>query len=202
MAEIPPPSPRMTTMGWYSSPVEEIEDAAGEIMLLWSLQQPTIRKPNSLVRQSSQTLPLDSCGHSLTILQSPSSMATPGVTGAVMWDSGSSSPSSSSTPPTPPPSPCPGRGRSSSAPAAASSAASPPSSAPTSSSPTSPTASASSGRTSTRISGAKSAAPPEWRSSPGATTSTPTSSLLRIPISCSARMSYIARPRCLICCAR
>ncbi|KAJ6846214.1 protein N-lysine methyltransferase METTL21A [Iris pallida] len=88
MAEIPPPSPRMTMMGWYSSPVEEIEDAAGEIMLLWSLQQPTIRKPNSLVRQSSQTLPLDSCGHSLTILQSPSSMATPGVTGAVMWDSG------------------------------------------------------------------------------------------------------------------
>ncbi|ONK79738.1 uncharacterized protein A4U43_C01F9570 [Asparagus officinalis] len=57
-------------------------------MLLWALQQPTVHKQNSLVLQNSQTLPFDACGHHLTILQSPSSMSTPGVTGAVMWDSG------------------------------------------------------------------------------------------------------------------
>ncbi|GMN46150.1 hypothetical protein TIFTF001_015327 [Ficus carica] len=62
--------------------------AVEETMLLWGIQQPTLSKPNAFVSQSSLRLPLDSCGHSLSILQSPSSLSTPGVTGAVMWDSG------------------------------------------------------------------------------------------------------------------
>ncbi|CAK7338651.1 unnamed protein product [Dovyalis caffra] len=67
---------------------EDEEAAAGEIMLLWGIQQPTFSKPNSFVAQSSLQLKLDACGHSLSILQSPSSLSTPGVTGSVMWDSG------------------------------------------------------------------------------------------------------------------
>ncbi|CAL8159573.1 unnamed protein product [Prunus armeniaca] len=47
--------------------------ASEEIMLLWGMQQPTLSKPNAFVSQSSLQLKLDS---------------TPGVTGAVMWDSG------------------------------------------------------------------------------------------------------------------
>ncbi|XP_048329417.2 uncharacterized protein LOC107419629 isoform X4 [Ziziphus jujuba] len=71
-----------------NSGVDEAEAAAEETMLLWGLQQPTLSKPNALVSQSSLRFSLDSCGHSLSILQSPSSLATPGVTGSVMWDSG------------------------------------------------------------------------------------------------------------------
>ncbi|PKI75547.1 protein N-lysine methyltransferase METTL21A [Punica granatum] len=67
---------------------EESEAAAAETMLLWGIQQPTHSKPNAYVAQSSLTLALEACGHSLSILQSPSSLGTPGVTGAVMWDSG------------------------------------------------------------------------------------------------------------------
>ncbi|XP_024172940.1 EEF1A lysine methyltransferase 3 isoform X2 [Rosa chinensis] len=73
---------------------EEEEDSCGataaeeEIMLLWGIQQPTLSKPNAFVAQSSLQLKLDSCGQSLSIFQSPSSLSTPGVTGAVMWDSG------------------------------------------------------------------------------------------------------------------
>ncbi|XP_058227548.1 uncharacterized protein LOC131335978 [Rhododendron vialii] len=62
--------------------------AAEEMMLLWGIQQPTLSKPNAFVSQSSLCLPLDACGRSLSILQSPSSLGTPGVTGAVLWDSG------------------------------------------------------------------------------------------------------------------
>ncbi|KAI8542613.1 hypothetical protein RHMOL_Rhmol08G0151000 [Rhododendron molle] len=93
--------------------------AAEEMMLLWGIQQPTLSKPNAFVSQSSLCLPLDACGRSLSILQSPSSVVfffsfflpllqssylmlqivilvlcslgsagTPGVTGAVLWDSG------------------------------------------------------------------------------------------------------------------
>lgn len=76
------------TLGSYKSAIQVIEDAYEEIMLLWGLQQPTTHKQNSLVLQNSQVLPFDACGHHLTILQSPSSLGTPGVTGAVMWDSG------------------------------------------------------------------------------------------------------------------
>ncbi|KAJ8767751.1 hypothetical protein K2173_020691 [Erythroxylum novogranatense] len=64
------------------------ESAAEETMLLWGIQQPTLSTPNSFVSQSSLHLQLDACGHSLSILQSPSSLSTPGVTGSVMWDSG------------------------------------------------------------------------------------------------------------------
>ena len=64
------------------------ESAAEETMLLWGILQPTLSKPNAFVAQSSLQLCLDSCGHSLSILQSPSSLGTPGVTGSVMWDSG------------------------------------------------------------------------------------------------------------------
>ncbi|EEF42804.1 conserved hypothetical protein [Ricinus communis] len=57
-------------------------------MLLWGIQQPTLSAPNSFVSQSSLQLRIDACGHSLSILQSPSSLGKPGVTGSVMWDSG------------------------------------------------------------------------------------------------------------------
>ncbi|TXG65402.1 hypothetical protein EZV62_006677 [Acer yangbiense] len=66
----------------------EYESAAEETMLLWGIQQPTHSKPNAFVSQSSLQLRIDACGHSLSILQSPSSLSTPGVTGSVMWDSG------------------------------------------------------------------------------------------------------------------
>lgn len=48
--------------------------AAEEMMLLWGIQQPTLSKPNAFVSQSSLCLPLDACGRSLSILQSPSSL--------------------------------------------------------------------------------------------------------------------------------
>ncbi|XP_059661633.1 uncharacterized protein LOC132307784 isoform X2 [Cornus florida] len=79
----------MIKMGSYGGMVRMVsEEAAEEIMLLWGIQQPTLSTHNAFVRQSSLQLHLDACGRSLTILQSPSSMSTPGVTGAVMWDSG------------------------------------------------------------------------------------------------------------------
>lgn len=67
---------------------QDEESAAAETMLLWGIHQPTFSKPNSFVSQSSLQLNLDACGHYLSILQSPSSLSTPGVTGSVMWDSG------------------------------------------------------------------------------------------------------------------
>ncbi|XP_072969104.1 uncharacterized protein [Typha angustifolia] len=75
-------------LGFYEGSVRMVDSAAGEILLLWAMRQPTLQKQNAFVRHSSQTLRLDAWGHHLTILQSPSSMSTPGVTGAVMWDSG------------------------------------------------------------------------------------------------------------------
>ncbi|XLR32163.1 hypothetical protein S83_060063 [Arachis hypogaea] len=82
----------MAKLGSYGGEVRLVvdgeESAAEEIMLLWGIQQPTLSKPNSFVSQSSLKLSIDSCGHSLSILQSPSSLGTPGVTGSVMWDSG------------------------------------------------------------------------------------------------------------------
>ncbi|XP_050215566.1 uncharacterized protein LOC126666747 [Mercurialis annua] len=67
---------------------ESLSGASEEIMLLWGIQQPTHSIPNSFVAQSSLQLSIDACGHSLSILQSPSSLGKPGVTGSVMWDSG------------------------------------------------------------------------------------------------------------------
>ncbi|KAJ1383015.1 S-adenosyl-L-methionine-dependent methyltransferase [Sesbania bispinosa] len=85
----PPP---MGKLGSYGGEVMLVipgeESAAEETMFLWGIQQPTLSKPNAFVSQSSLQLCLDSCGHSLSILQSPSSLGTPGVTGSVMWDSG------------------------------------------------------------------------------------------------------------------
>ncbi|KAM7254919.1 hypothetical protein ACFE04_020160 [Oxalis oulophora] len=82
----------MAQLGSYQGKVlllsEDEESAAGETMLLWGIQNPTLSKPNAFVAQSSLQLKLDACGQSLSILQSPSSLATPGVTGSVMWDSG------------------------------------------------------------------------------------------------------------------
>lgn len=75
-------------MGSYGGFVKAVGDPSEEIMLLWGLQQPTHSKPNAFVQQSSLSLSIDACGHSLSILQSPSSLITPGVTGSVMWDSG------------------------------------------------------------------------------------------------------------------
>ncbi|XP_021768886.1 protein N-lysine methyltransferase METTL21A-like isoform X1 [Chenopodium quinoa] len=75
-------------LGCYGGFVKLIEDPSEEIMLLWGLQQPIFSKPNAFVHQSSLSLRLDAFGHSINILQSPSSLMTPGVTGSVMWDSG------------------------------------------------------------------------------------------------------------------
>lgn len=76
-------------MGSYGQKVRVlVGEASEEIMMLWGLQQPTLCAPNAFVCQSSLSLHLDACGHSLSILQSPSSLNMPGVTGAVMWDSG------------------------------------------------------------------------------------------------------------------
>ncbi|KAG9442003.1 hypothetical protein H6P81_017857 [Aristolochia fimbriata] len=75
-------------IGSFLKPVWRVKDAAEEILLLWAIRQPTLHKHNSFVLHSSLRLQLDACGRHLTILQSPSSMSTPGVTGAVMWDSG------------------------------------------------------------------------------------------------------------------
>ncbi|XP_038688206.1 protein N-lysine methyltransferase METTL21A [Tripterygium wilfordii] len=82
----------MKKLGLYGGEVRLVDEgedsAAEEMMLLWGLQQPALSKPNAFVSQSSLHLSLDACGHSLSILQSPSSLSTPGVTGSVMWDSG------------------------------------------------------------------------------------------------------------------
>ena len=68
----------MTKLGSYGGEVRLLlpgdESAAEEIMLLWGIQQPTLSKPNAVVSQSSLQLCIDSCGHSLSILQSPSSL--------------------------------------------------------------------------------------------------------------------------------
>ncbi|KAL8153744.1 hypothetical protein V2J09_011504 [Rumex salicifolius] len=77
-----------TKLGSFSGVVIKVVIPTEEIMLLWGLQQPTLSKPNAFARQTSLSLHLDACGHSLSILQSPSSLGTPGVTGSVMWDSG------------------------------------------------------------------------------------------------------------------
>nr|XP_016468373.1 PREDICTED: protein N-lysine methyltransferase METTL21A-like isoform X1 [Nicotiana tabacum] len=77
-------------LGMYRGKVRLVnsEEPAEEIMLLWGIQQPTFSKPNAFARQTSLQLPIDACGRSLSILQSPSNLGTPGVTGSVMWDSG------------------------------------------------------------------------------------------------------------------
>lgn len=79
-------------MGAYSGPVRPVGDgdggAAGETMLLWALGQPAAQRHNAFVRHGAHSLTLDACGRRLSLLQSPSSMSTPGVTGAVVWDSG------------------------------------------------------------------------------------------------------------------
>nr|XP_009787894.1 PREDICTED: protein N-lysine methyltransferase METTL21A [Nicotiana sylvestris] len=77
-------------LGMYRGKVRLVnsEEPAEETMLLWGIQQPTFSKPNAFARQTSLQLPIDACGRSLSILQSPSNLGTPGVTGSVMWDSG------------------------------------------------------------------------------------------------------------------
>nr|XP_016476875.1 PREDICTED: protein N-lysine methyltransferase METTL21A-like [Nicotiana tabacum] len=77
-------------LGMYRGKVRLVnsEEPAEETMLLWGIQQPTFSKPNAFARQTSLQIPIDACGRSLSILQSPSNLGTPGVTGSVMWDSG------------------------------------------------------------------------------------------------------------------
>ncbi|KAL6320565.1 hypothetical protein AAG906_007644 [Vitis piasezkii] len=81
-----------TKMGGYGGMVSVVaegsESAAEETLMLWCTQQPTYSQHNAFVSQSSLSLYLDACGHSLSIFQSPSSLGKPGVTGSVMWDSG------------------------------------------------------------------------------------------------------------------
>ncbi|KAK9115477.1 hypothetical protein Sjap_014424 [Stephania japonica] len=78
----------LVEVGSYTVPVSLVRDSSAEILILWAIQQPTLSKPNTLVSQASLQLNIDACGHHLCISQSPSSMSKPGVTGAVMWDSG------------------------------------------------------------------------------------------------------------------
>lgn len=70
----------MVKLGSYGGSVMLVvpgeESAAEETMLLWGIQQPTLSKPNAFVSQSSLQLSLDSCGHSLNIIQSPSSLVS------------------------------------------------------------------------------------------------------------------------------
>ncbi|KAM7489689.1 hypothetical protein LguiB_027173 [Lonicera macranthoides] len=66
----------MKGMGSYGGKVRMVKggEAWEEMMLLWGIQQPTLSKQNAFVLQSSLQLRLDSCGYSLSILQSPSSL--------------------------------------------------------------------------------------------------------------------------------
>lgn len=77
-------------LGMYKGKVRLVnsEEPTEETMLLWGIQQPTFSKPNAFARQTSLQLRVDACGRTLSILQSPSNLGTPGVTGSVMWDSG------------------------------------------------------------------------------------------------------------------
>ncbi|KAL0456341.1 UNVERIFIED_CONTAM: protein N-lysine methyltransferase METTL21A [Sesamum latifolium] len=75
-------------LGSYGGKMGLVSDCEEEIMLLWAIQQPIFSKHNAFVSQSALQLHIDACGRSLSILQSPSSLGTPGVTGSVMWDSG------------------------------------------------------------------------------------------------------------------
>ncbi|XP_059297111.1 uncharacterized protein LOC132050078 isoform X2 [Lycium ferocissimum] len=77
-------------LGMYKGKVRLVntEEPSEETMLLWGIQEPTFSKPNALACQTSFRLRVDACGRSLSILQSPSNLGTPGVTGSVMWDSG------------------------------------------------------------------------------------------------------------------
>ncbi|RAL48868.1 hypothetical protein DM860_001188 [Cuscuta australis] len=63
-------------LGLYKGKVRIVncQEPAEETMLLWGLQQPTLSKPNAFSKQSYLQLHLDSCGRSLSILQSPSSL--------------------------------------------------------------------------------------------------------------------------------
>ncbi|KAL6548589.1 hypothetical protein OROGR_008534 [Orobanche gracilis] len=75
-------------LGSYKGKVRLVSNCEEEIMLLWAIQQPIFVQHNAFVRQSSLELNIDACGRSISIRQSPASLATPGVTGSVMWDSG------------------------------------------------------------------------------------------------------------------
>ncbi|KAG0460798.1 hypothetical protein HPP92_021095 [Vanilla planifolia] len=75
-------------LGSYEEPVRLVDDAAAEILILWATNQPVVWKQNFFVRQTSLSFSLDACGQIFTIIQSPSAMVKPGVTGAVLWDSG------------------------------------------------------------------------------------------------------------------
>lgn len=80
-AEVETEMMKMVKLGSYEGKVRllivgdsESESAAEETMLLWGIQQPTLSKPNAFVAQSSLNLHMDACGHTLSILQSPSSL--------------------------------------------------------------------------------------------------------------------------------
>ncbi|RZB92291.1 hypothetical protein D0Y65_024344 [Glycine soja] len=100
---------QMVKLGSYGGEVRLVvgdeESVAEETMLLWGVQEPTLSKPKAFVSQASLQLSLDSCGHSLSILQSPSTLIIhisalastiayvfsnrgTWTNEAVMWDSG------------------------------------------------------------------------------------------------------------------
>ena len=63
-------------MGGFSGKLITVSEAVEDIMLVWGLQQPCFSTQNAFVLQSSLLLPLDACGRSLSIIQSPCSLVS------------------------------------------------------------------------------------------------------------------------------
>lgn len=66
----------MEGMGGFSGKVITVSEAVEDIMLVWGLQQPCFSTQNAFVLQASLLLPLDACGRSLSIIQSPCSLVS------------------------------------------------------------------------------------------------------------------------------
>eukprot|EP00897_Mesotaenium_endlicherianum_P010054 jgi/Mesen1/9077/ME000578S08310 len=78
----------LTRIGKLDRDVEEVTDACEEVMLLWGLRDPMSVRQGAFVAQGAQELRLEACGQNIHVIQAPTSLMKPGVTGAVMWDSG------------------------------------------------------------------------------------------------------------------
>ncbi|GJP64167.1 hypothetical protein CLOP_g21184 [Closterium sp. NIES-67] len=77
--------------GWVGRlgvPVAMVGDPCEEVMLLWGLRDPFTARMGCFVDQAATTVRIEACGQVLDMLQSPSCLVRPGVTGSVLWDSG------------------------------------------------------------------------------------------------------------------